>query len=373
MYLRKNAIAREWYIRRIHVPGTRGMSFRSCFVAVASPIGRRWPAPVAAIVVSIGAVAAIAEEGATKAVPPQQPAATSAQVAAWIDQLGSDEFAQREAASRSLTEAARVAIGPLVEATKREDFEVASRAFEIIRGFLDADDADLAAEAERTVEALAEGPESTVSSLAIAALDFHYPGVDDASRQKLESLGAIITESMVPSGRRGSQVVLHAGWRGGPDDLRLIARLRDVVLVGLHGIRLDPGAVAVLGRIRGVDTIQLYGTGLSDDAVKALAAKLPESTIDVRKGGKLGVGGQPMIGPCLITQVQDGSAAAKAGLQIGDIVLRIDGEPVANFEALTQRVGKRGPGEKIELEIERSSQGPEPERFSRTVELDGWE
>jgi hypothetical protein len=349
------------------------MSFRSCFAAAPSPIGRRRLGPAAAIILSIGAVAAIAEEGAAPVVPPPQPAATPAQIAAWIDQLGSDQFAQREAASRSLSLAGQAAIGPLLEATRREDFEVSTRAFEIIRGFLDAEDADLSAEAEQTVESLAEGPDHAVSSLAIAALDFHYLGMAEAAREKLESLGAIITETLVPSGRRGAQVVLRAGWRGGPDDLRLIARLRGVVLVGLHGVRLDPRSVAVLGRIRGVDTFQLYGTGLSDEALAALAAKLSESKIDVRKGGKLGVGGQPMIGPCLITQVQDGSAAAKAGLQIGDIVLRIDGEPVANFEALTDRVGKHGPGEKIELEIERTAPGAEPERFSRTVPLDGWD
>ena len=53
--------------------------------------------------------------------------------------------------------------------------------------------------------------------------------------------------------------------------------------------------------------------------------------------------------------------------------LRIDGEPVASFETLTERVGRRGPGEKIELEIERVQPGGEPQRFKKTVELGGWE
>jgi S1-C subfamily serine protease len=60
---------------------------------------------------------------------------------------------------------------------------------------------------------------------------------------------------------------------------------------------------------------------------------------------------------------------------MGDIVLLIDGQPVPNFEALTDLVGRRGPGEKIELDIERAGANPgaEPQRFKRTVELGGWD
>jgi hypothetical protein len=48
---------------------------------------------------------------------------------------------------------------------------------------------------------------------------------------------------------------------------------------------------------------------------------------------------------------------------------------VANFESLTDLVGRRGPGEKIELDVERGGANPgaEPQRFKRTVELGGWE
>jgi S1-C subfamily serine protease len=145
--------------------------------------------------------------------------------------------------------------------------------------------------------------------------------------------------------------------------------------VGLHGVRLDDAGLAVLGRLRGIEQLQLYGTGVNDGALAALAQKIPQTRIDVRKGGKLGVAGQGVIGPCVITHVQDGSAAAQAGIQIGDIVLQINGEPVANFESLTDLVGRRGPGEKIELDVERGGANPgaEPQRFKRTVELGGWE
>jgi len=295
------------------------------------------------------------------------------QIAAWIDQLGADQFAQREAASRSLASAGRVALAPLRAAIGRDDLEVASRAVEVVRGFLGSDDEALAREAEQVLETVAEGPDSAVSQFAVGTLDFHHRGMAEAARDKLESLGAVVTEGFLVSGNRGLQVTLNARWRGTAMDLRLLSRLRGLRGVGVFGVPIEATGVAALGRLRGLESLQLFGTGIGDAELAALAARLPDTRIDTRKGGKLGVGGQPMAGPCVITQVADGSAAAKAGLQIGDVVVAIDGGPVVNFEALTEQVGKHGPGETIRLEIERSLPGEPGQRFTREITLDGWE
>jgi len=240
-------------------------------------------------------------------------------------------------------------------------------------GFLASDDDVLAGAAEKLLETIAEGPPSAVTRLADGALEFHHRGMTQATREKLEALGAVISEGMFLSGNRGLQVILNTRWRGTSEDLRLLSRLQGVRLVGAFGVPLDAAAVAALGRLHGVEAMQLYGTGISDDLLAALTAKLPNARIDVRKGGKLGVAGQPMIGPCVITHVQEGSAAAKAELQIGDVVLSIDGTAVANFEALTTEVGRHGPGDTITLEIDRTVPGEPARRFKSAVVLDGWE
>lgn len=338
--------------------------------------GRPPRAPVRAIVMAaVMAVMAIARDrGAAPAAAADDaaPAAAADDIAAWIEQLSAEQFAQREAATRSLVGAGRGAIEPLKQAIGRGDLEVGSRGVEILREMLGGDDVDLAADAERTLESLAEGTDPAIASLAEATLEFHTLGLADAARQRLEALGAVVSEEFMPSGQRGLAVLFNTGWTGKTEDLRLLARLRGVARLGLHGVRLDEASVAVLGRLRGMERLELYGTGVDDAALAVLAEKLPGAKIDVRKGGKLGVAGQA-IGACVINHVQEGSAAARGGVQAGDIILRIDGELVASFEALTERVGRRGPGEKIELEIERVQPGAEPQRFKRTVELGGWE
>jgi hypothetical protein len=349
--------------------------------------------------------------------PPVAAQESSAEaIQGWIGQLGAEQFAERESASRSLAAAGPAALGPLAEAARGGDLEVASRAIDVIRGYLDppaasgegegagagtgpgageetgeqpaADapvepslessslenssrDVALALEAERLLETLAEGPPGPVPQIAATALEFHQLGMHEAAQDRLQALGAKINDNYLSmaSGKRGLEAVIDTRWKGSPEDLRLLPRLRNLRHVGIHGLKIDAQTLALLGRLRSLENIQLYGTGVSDEAVAALAARFPNAEIDVRKGGKLGVGGQRIVGPCQITQVVAGSAADRAGLQIGDVVLSMDGVAVKNFEGLTEYVGRHGPGESIEVEIERAVAGKVPQRFTATVTL----
>jgi len=299
-----------------------------------------------------------------------KPAATPAEIAAWVDRLGSPQYAQREAAARSLAAAGREAIEPLVAAIDGDDFEVASRGVEILRGMLAADDGELAEEVERRLEVVAAGGAS-VARLAESALEFHSLGRAAAARERLEERGAVFRERVVAAGEQAMEVEVNAAWRGGPEDWRLLARLRGVACVSVHGVPLDEAAVGVLGRVPGVRRIDLFGTGVPDAAVAALVARLPDAVVDVRKGGKLGVSSLVQVGPCELSGVQAGSAADRAGLRQGDVVVAVDGEPVESFEALTTRVARHGPGEVVRLAVQRDGGGA-VERFECEVRLDAW-
>ena len=70
--------------------------------------------------------------------PPVAAQESSAEaIQGWIGQLGAEQFADRESASRSLAAAGPAALGPLAEAARGGDLEVASRAIDVIRGYLD--------------------------------------------------------------------------------------------------------------------------------------------------------------------------------------------------------------------------------------------
>ena len=53
----------------------------------------------------------------------------------------------------------------------------------------------------------------------------------------------------------------------------------------------------------------------------------------------------------LVSSVEDGGPADKAGLESGDIVRKIDGQPVVTAGDLPAALGMRSPGDRVELEI----------------------
>ena len=55
-----------------------------------------------------------------------------------------------------------------------------------------------------------------------------------------------------------------------------------------------------------------------------------------------------------ITEVEEGSAADKAGLKTGDIIIRIDGEEVSTYSELTAKKNQHKAGETVELTFVRN-------------------
>ena len=298
--------------------------------------------------------------------------AADAQIVAWVEQLGAAQFAQREAAAKSLLEAGQPALEPLERAIRAGDLEVASRGIEILRDMLSVADPALAAGAERLLDNLAEQGDPPLAQLAAGVLEFQLMGMAEQAREALVKSGAVFQDRPLLAGRHGLEVQLGAGWQGGTAGLRQLLRLRGIACVSVHGVPLDAEAAAVLARLKHVRRIDLYGTGIPDEAAARLAASLPDAVIDVRKGGRLGVSSLAFGGPCEITNVQPGSAAAKAGVQAGDVVVAVDGDPIASFDALTQRVSRHGPGDRLMLSIARPAAGGELEQLDCAVTLDAW-
>ncbi|HTL76543.1 MAG TPA: DegQ family serine endoprotease [Casimicrobiaceae bacterium] len=79
--------------------------------------------------------------------------------------------------------------------------------------------------------------------------------------------------------------------------------------------------------------------------------------------GRLGIGVQaldqtlaesfnlPDSNGALVGSVEDNSPAAKAGFKTGDIIRKIDGQPVADSTDVTSRIGNMAPGTKASVEV----------------------
>ncbi|MBW3540488.1 MAG: trypsin-like peptidase domain-containing protein [Planctomycetes bacterium] len=70
----------------------------------------------------------------------------------------------------------------------------------------------------------------------------------------------------------------------------------------------------------------------------------------------LGVGGDDHADGCRVTEVSEGFAGDKAGLKVGDIIVRFGGRRVKGFDDLAAAVRSHKPGEKVEIELLRDGE-----------------
>jgi putative serine protease PepD len=96
------------------------------------------------------------------------------------------------------------------------------------------------------------------------------------------------------------------------------------------------------------------GFAVPIDIAAASAARIVQGRSTA--SGYLGVSGtDPTLGQAgaLINEVANGSPAAKAGLQVGDLVVSVNGKRVQGMDDLAAQIRLLGPGEKVQLGVVR--------------------
>jgi hypothetical protein len=131
-------------------------------------------------------------------------------------------------------------------------------------------------------------------------------------------------------------VVLNKRWKGGEAGLKHLENLRFL------------------------RTLYLVEGVLAPDAIASLEKKLPSVRVQLRGGACLGVGGLPVDGGCEIQLLNPGSAADKAGLRVGDLIVAFNGKRGENegeslsFDRLVELIKEHDAGDKVPVLIRRN-------------------
>jgi PDZ domain len=278
------------------------------------------------------------------------------QIPSLIDRLDSDEYRDRQHATRLLKEAGAAAVEPLVAIAASGSLEAAVRAIRILQAiYVSGDDAAVDA-AEAALERLKQATNPAVASRAEHVLALNYDVRERRAITEIERLGgtvhyfnAAFPDPRFPDVLRNQvqAVVLGKAWRGGDEGLKYVRRLAELPMLYL-----------------------IDGTGaVSEQAEQQLLADMPELKIQHRSRACLGVGGTPGPGieGCLVTQVKPGSAADRAGIQENDVIRRFGGKDVADFESMVKVIYDYEPGDRVKVEVERRGRALELD-----VVMDGW-
>lgn len=82
---------------------------------------------------------------------------------------------------------------------------------------------------------------------------------------------------------------------------------------------------------------------------------LPDPLPEYRFNGYLGITLPRDSDELVISEIQPGTAAARSGLQVGDLVKRVNGEVVRTFPELKGHISGKRPGTELIFEIQRGS------------------
>ena len=85
-----------------------------------------------------------------------------------------------------------------------------------------------------------------------------------------------------------------------------------------------------------------------------LAASEAWGGIPSPKNAVLGINGEDHEKGCKITGVTEGLPAQKAGLQVGDVITHLDGQPINGIGDLAEKLSRLNPGQTVEIDLIRN-------------------
>jgi hypothetical protein len=337
-----------------------------------------WRVALVAVVIVAGELAAAGDEPARAEQPAAEQSAISEDaakveaerrraMAALIAQLGSPRFEIREEATRKLEQSGIDAVEPLLAAAGGDSLEVTCRSIRVLGVIFDSEDDATFDAAEQALEQLAESSNRSAAQRALqvlSPLDLQGQSVDHRRYRRwkralirIRALGGIVKQvdaggsekeitEMPPEETPWLHIILEEGWKGGAAGLVNVKRI---------AVRLPLPLVYVT-----------KGAKIPVEALDSLQRAMPQMRIEGRGQAMLGIKGDANA-PCRIGFVVPNSAADKAGLRAGDVILKYDGEELHNFQRLVEITGERKPGDKVRLEVRR-----EDETITVEAELTGW-
>jgi hypothetical protein len=324
----------------------------------------------------------------------------------WAAQLSHERFLRRQSAQRHLVGGGQASIPVLRKMLDQGDLETTENVISVLARIAENEEPWRDDGAGATLESLAQNSFGTKATLAKTTLKSFSETRASEARIRLAQAGVFVGPDTVALGARSRlREVVRIGpqWNG---DLEILAWLRwlgDVTFVVVQGtaaakpqvftaitkmpgletlvvadceltlpsvealqgqtridamelryVRLDEERLREISKIRIRNSLYLMGTKVSDDRVERLRVEMPGLEISHRRGGFLGVICRSTLEDfCEVSEVMPGSGAAEAGLQSGDVIIRIDDVKITRFEDLQRQINTHEPGDQVAIRFRR--------------------
>lgn len=298
----------------------------------------------------------------------------AAQVAEWIEDLDAQRFNHRQRAEANLQAAGPAALAAVSAAARDAALERSTRAVRILLVWSESGAPD---ERIAALQELAKATETHPTEAAFAHEQFAAVR-EAAALETLAAHGAVHNfDQFAPATHRYAplQIMIGPRWTGGDEALAALADVRRLRTLSFHRAPVTNEGLRYAAKIGSLDRLELYGTpssgGVSPEVLSEIRTALPElADIEIRPGGaQLGIQGDsaPARNVAYVYAVFPNTAAARAGIQRGDIITDVEGTQVTDFKSLTAEIAKYQPGDSVTMTIQRNGQ-----ELKLPVTFDGW-
>ncbi|MEZ6086683.1 MAG: PDZ domain-containing protein [Pirellulaceae bacterium] len=317
----------------------------------------------------------------------------------WVSQLGSTDYRTREWASQRLLHAGVPAVEALEVGLSQGSLETTSRIISILQKLSTQfdprqSDTDVAGESLARIETSGASSAALRAELALEEVrnyrkkqafealtsadvfigfgDYHLASVIKENTYHLrvsqDWRGSVDALSWL-SWLHGVETVILSGNRIDAKVIGNVATMPDLKVVIIRDTTIKPDDLKPLESLNKLDIFQLvnvpagdelldtltalplrrgltlFGTDISLDGKARLEKHFPNLDIQCR-GGFLGVVCSPATAVCEVGSVQPGTAAAEAGIQQGDVIVKFGEFKVERFADLQDAIAEQPTAEK---------------------------
>lgn len=321
-----------------------------------------------------------------------------------IDDLSSRKFIQRETATLELIDRGTSVIPLLEKNISQQNYEGLTRSIHVlVQLSLQVKTARFGPSngAKQTLDLLAQSTDNRIARRAATALTRINKIREEEALTEFRKLGGWIERVYTRIGPNSKYVIrmyLNTSWRGTEEDLYLLTWITTAQELLIEGVDLSGNWMPIIGKMRNLESlvlkrctlhdklfaevrhlkklsnldlrycpitdtglqpltsmtqllyVKLYGTLGTKDVAESIRQDA-QADVDYRQGAFLGVGCRQPPGPCYIESIQDGTAADKGGLVVGDIVTGFDDRKVESFLDLRKIISDYAAGDKSVVHI----------------------
>jgi PDZ domain len=300
-----------------------------------------------------GAEQSTATAAAATEAKPQ--AASDAQIATLIRQLDSNRYLERERATQALVGAGLSALDPLLAAANGDRPEAADRAVWVLRKLGSSPERDFALAALDRLVQVKNRP-AVVSEAQQAQNRLRFAVCQEQLAKlggQLTMVDAVLSDSgIVPTVR----VELGDRWHGTVEDLKCLLALDQQHCFRLVGPAVGDEEMKLFETKDDLRLLQVFMSRVTPTAADSLKEHQPKAIVYIRNRALLGIQGDSQPNGVRVMQAQDNYGAAKAGILVGDVVTKIDGKPLQDFDRLTAVISQHQPGDVVEVTVLRGDE-----------------